>query len=116
MGGSIGKQVASATARAGSSAIKGIKATGSTITKGLKSTGQKITKGIKRVKAKITGFGRQGTTAFKEGDPIRLGKTINTQARGRVGREGIKKVKGIGGRDYKQATDIYTDMLMNPNL
>tara|TARA_Y100001937_G_scaffold128634_1_gene206356 strand:+ start:2238 stop:2579 length:342 start_codon:yes stop_codon:yes gene_type:complete len=113
MGGSIGKQVASATARAGSSAIKGLKATGSTITKGLKSTGQKITKGIKRVKAKITGFGKQGTTAFKEGDPIRLGKTINTQARGR---EGFKKVKGIGGRDYKKATDIYTEMLMDPNL
>lgn len=114
MGGSIGKQVASATARAGSSAIKGLKGAGSTITKGLKSAGTKISKGIKRVKANITGFGKQGGNLFKEGDPISLGRTVNTQ--GRVGRETIKKAKGIGGKNYQRATDVYSDMLMNAPL
>ena len=111
MGASISKGVASAAGQA----VKGLKGTGKTIVKGLKNVGNKITKGVKRVKAKVTGFGKQGEgSLFKEGDSVSLGRTVNTQ--GRVGREVIKKGKGIGAKNYQRATDVYSDILMNAPL
>ena len=110
MGASISKGVASAAGQA----VKGLKGTGQTKVKGLKNVGNKITKGVKRVKAKVTGFGKQGGSLFTEGDSVSLGRTVNTQ--GRVGREVIKKGKGIGAKNYQRATDVYSDILMNAPL
>lgn len=126
MGASVAKQAIQATTKAVPNVIKGLKSGVSKTIKGLKSGASKTVKGIKsgikkgvaavqQLKSKITGFGKQGKgSLFKEGDPVSLGRTVNTQ--GRVGRETIKKIGGTGGRDYKQAVDIYGDMLMNAPL
>ena len=115
MGASVAKQAIQATTKAVPKVIKGLKSGASKTFKGIKSGLKKGVDAVKGLKAKITGFGKQGKgSLFKEGDPVSLGRTVNTQ--GRIGRESIKKMKGTGGRDYKQAVDIYGDMLMNAPL
>tara|TARA_R100000388_G_C7227536_1_gene152639 strand:+ start:742 stop:1086 length:345 start_codon:yes stop_codon:yes gene_type:complete len=114
MGASVAKQAISATAKTVPRVIKGVKGTATKTIKGIKSGLKKGVDAVKGLKTKITGFGKKMRGGgFTEGDPIPLGKTVNTQARmgAKVGRP-----RGVGGADYKRATDIYTDMLMDPNL